>query len=148
MTAFRGCEHFIQAKQMQLNRDQNKVSYVEAVKRAGGELGAQNTKMSNPVLRSQQAFPALPVLPPDMLVFSRDAFLAFIADVLVGAKSVTRRSDVIKAVVGAADRFLGVRQISPEKLHEYMSEKQHLESSQMSRSDGMEVQVESNDAVD
>ena len=127
MTAFRGCEHFIQAKQMQLNRDQNKVSYVEAVKRAGGELGAQNTKMSNPVLRSQQAFPALPVLPPDMLVFSRDAFLAFIADVLVGAKSVTRRSDVIKAVVGAADRFLGVRQISPEKLHDYMSEKWHTD---------------------
>ena len=83
--------------------------------------------MSNPVLRSQQAFPALPVLPPDMLVFSRDAFLAFIADVLVGAKSVTRRSDVIKAVVGAADRFLGVRQISPEKLHDYMSEKWHTD---------------------
>lgn len=147
MAAFRGCEHFIQAKQIQSNRDQNKVSYMEAVRRGGGEIGAQNIKMSGSVIRSQRAFPALPVMSPDMLVLSRDAFLAFITDVLVGAKSTMKRSDMIKIVVGAAERFLGVSQLSPEKLHEYMTEKQHLDSSQLVRPDSMETQIESNDAV-
>lgn len=61
---------------------------------------------------------------------------------LVGAKSAGRKSDVIRAVVGAADRFLGIKEISPEKLHEYMTEKHNLDSSQTSRSDSMEMQLE------
>lgn len=50
-------------------------------------------------------------------------------DVLVGAKRIflsktVNRSDIIKEVVGAADRFLGARQV-PEKLHQHMSEVQN-----------------------
>ena len=49
-------------------------------------------------------------------------------DVLVGAKRIflsktANRSDIIKEVVGAAERFLGAKQV-PEKLHQHMSEVQ------------------------
>lgn len=45
---------------------------------------------------------------------------------------------MIKVVVGAAERFLDIKQISPEKLHEYMTDKQSLNTSQLSGSESTE----------
>jgi len=49
--------------------------------------------------------------------------MAFIVDVVTQAKVVTRRSDIMKLVIDAGERFLGTRQL-PEELHRYMVEKQ------------------------
>lgn len=69
---------------------------------------------------------------------SRETFLAFIVDVLVGAKSSNKRSDIIKIVVEAGERFLGVNQFLPEQLHEYMKGKQNMRTSQLSGLESME----------
>ena len=58
-----------------------------------------------------------------MLVFNKESFLAFVSDVLVGAQKAANRSDIIRLVVGAAERFLGTKQL-PEKLHQFMTEKE------------------------
>ena len=60
-------------------------------------------------------------LPSDMLILTKEAFLSFVSDVLVGAKKATNRSDIIRLVVGAAERFLDIKQM-PEELHQYMKE--------------------------
>ena len=62
------------------------------------------------------------ISPPDALVFSRESFLAFIVEVLVGAKMASTRSDNIPMVVKSAERYMGVQQ-PPEKLHSFMFEK-------------------------
>lgn len=50
-------------------------------------------------------------------------FLAFMADVLWAARDKSRRSDVIKVVVDAAERFLEEVYMDPEERHKYMRQK-------------------------
>lgn len=80
-----------------------------------------------------------------MMILSRESFLAFIADVFVGAKRTVMRSDIMKMVMGAAGRFLGLKQFLLEKLHECTREKQHIDNSQSTKSDSMEELYVDND---
>lgn len=73
-----------------------------------------------------------------MMILNREYFLTFIVDVLGGMKTTTRPSNIMKTVAGAAERILGTKQFLPENLHEYMIEKQHMNSSQMTRCGSME----------
>lgn len=77
-------------------------------------------------LGNKKDVPNIP--PPGMLIMSKESFLSFMVDVLVAAKRIfasktANRSDFIREVVGAAERFLGTKQV-PEKLHQHMSEVQ------------------------
>lgn len=47
----------------------------------------------------------------------KESFLAFMVDVLWAAKNQTRRSDMIKVVIDAVERFLEEVQVGPEQLH-------------------------------
>lgn len=46
---FHGCEHFVQARRVQIVRDQHKVSYAEAVKRVDREPGVGKVKVNSAV---------------------------------------------------------------------------------------------------
>lgn len=53
--------------------------------------------------------------------------MAFMADVLVASKHKETRSDVIRLVVGAAERFLNMTDYAPQKLHDFMSGKKRTD---------------------
>lgn len=80
---------------VQTVRDQHKASYTEAVKGVDMEQGFGGVKVNSTEMWSQPPLPTLPAFPPDMMILNRDSILAFISDVLVGAKTTTRRSDFI-----------------------------------------------------
>lgn len=83
-SAFRGCVPFVQARRVQTVKDQIKVPYAEAVKRADEERGLENVRMNSTVLGSQCHCPTLlAAVPPDTLMVGKESFLAFIVDVLV-----------------------------------------------------------------
>ena len=125
--AFRGCMHSVQVRRVQAVRENYKVSYAEAVQRVTRER-TDSTARKGAVMGSQRNVPKLmPALPSDMLIFNKESFLAFVT-VLVGAQKAANRSDIIRLVVGAAERFLGTKQL-PEKLHQYMTEKQGMDMS-------------------
>ena len=67
---------------------------------------------------------------------NKESFLAFVTDVLVGAQKAATRSDIIRLVGAAAERFLGTK--LPEKLHQYMTEKQGMDMSQLMRTNSLE----------
>jgi len=132
-----GCEHFVQARRVQVVKDQNKVTYAEAVQRVNRESGNGGTG-DRPVLGCKVSVPILPsASTSEMLIFSKESFLSFVSDVLVGAKKAANRSDVIRLVVGAAERYLSIKQL-PEKLHQYMMESQQMDRSQVSKTNSME----------
>ena len=121
--SFRGCMHFVKARKVETVRDQLKVSYADAVKTVQRGEGARRVSVTRVEGGGQSAPPqALLSLPPDALVFSRESFLAFIVEVLVGAKMASTRSDNIQMVVKSAEQYMGVQQ-PPEKLHGFMYEK-------------------------
>lgn len=127
MVSFRDCVHHEKARQIQTVRDQQKVSYSEAMKRVESGRSAAVNNMSRAVPSSQPLPPSVSqVIPPDTLLLQKESLLAFIVDVLVATKSKEKRSDVIKLVVSAAERFLGTRNFLPERLHGYMKEKQSM----------------------
>lgn len=55
----------------------------------------------------------------------------------MGAKKAANRSDVIELVVGAAERYLNIKQL-PEKLHQHMMESQCMGRSQLLKASSME----------
>lgn len=85
--AFRGCRYFVQAKQVQKVRDQEKISYVEAVKQVTGvrQVGEVNVNR-NVVQGVPRVKPSLSVYPPNMIILKRESFLAFMADVWLEPK--------------------------------------------------------------
>lgn len=129
--------HSVQARQVQVVRENDKVSYAEAVQRVAGER-TDSTARERAVMWSQRNVPKLmPALPSDMLIFNKESFLVFVTDVLVGAQKAANRSDISRLVVGAAKMFLGTKQ-QPEKLHQYMIENQGMDMSQLMRTSSLE----------
>lgn len=122
----------------------NKVTYAEAVQRVARESG-NGSSGEREVLGSQVPMSNLPsVSSSDKLIFSKESFLSFVSDVLVGTKKAANRSDVIRLVVGAAERYLSIKQL-PEKLHQYMMESQCINRSQMLKASSMEDVCEVDD---
>lgn len=134
---FYGCERFVQAKRVQFVKEQSKVSYAEAVQRVAREHG--NGKPRDEMVIGSQGIESnlSSALSSDLLVFNKESFLSFISDVLVGAKKAVNRSDVIRVVVDAAERYFNIKQV-PAKLHQFMTESQHKERSQLLRASSME----------
>ena len=64
------------------------------------------------------------------------SLLAFMVDVVWAAWNITKRSDAIKIVVEAAERFLEEVEMGPEELHTYMRQK--LEVQEREREGGRE----------
>lgn len=62
-----------------------------------------------------------------MQVMKKQSFLAFMVDVMWAAKNQTRRSDIIKVVIDAAERFLEEMQVGPEQLHTFMRQKMEMQ---------------------
>lgn len=123
VAAYRGCEHTIKARQVQAVKERDSVSYAEAVRTVTNRESGAGSR-SNVEQGSKRV--AQNVFPPDMLVLSKESFLSFVVDVLVAAKHIfssktANRSDIIREVVGAAERFLGAKQV-PEELHQHMSQ--------------------------
>lgn len=69
--------------------------------------------------------------------FNKESFLSFVSDVLVGANKAANRSDTIRLVLEAAERYFNIKQL-PDKLHHYMMESLHKERSQLLRASSME----------
>ena len=104
------------------------VSYAEAVQRVARER-TDSTVREGAVLGQRDGPKLLPALPSDMLVFNKESFLAFVSDVLVGAQKAANRSDIIRLVVGAAERFLGTKQLP---------ETRGMDTSQLTRTNSLE----------
>ena len=94
--------HFVKAHKVETVRDPLKVSYADAVTTVQRGEGARRVSVTRIEGGGQSAPPqALLGLPPDALVFSRESFLAFIVEVLVGAKMVSTRSEKANILVDA-----------------------------------------------
>jgi hypothetical protein len=126
--ALRGCMHSVRAGQVQAVREKDKVSYAEAVQRVARER-TDSTVREGAVLGQRDGPKLLPALPSDILVFNKESFLAFVSDVLVGAQKAANRSDIIRLVVGAAERFLGTKQLP---------ETRGMDTSQLTRTNSLE----------
>ena len=70
--AFCGCMHSVQARRVQAVRENDKVSYAEAVQRVARE-STDSTAREGAVMGSQRNVPKLmPALPSDMLIFNKE----------------------------------------------------------------------------
>ena len=102
------------------------MSYAEAVRKVSRGSVTESQSGRGAVPGNIRAEPKGPIMPPDMLIMSKESFLSFMVEVLAAAKKVfakeaSNNSDLVKEVVAAADMFLGVKQL-PEKLHEFFAE--------------------------
>lgn len=115
--AYKGCRHYVKALEIQKVRSNERVSYAEALKRVNNEQGA-----GNPYPRQLPLAPRVQIVhspPSDSFIFKKVDFLAFITDVVSGSKVSKNRSDVIKLVSNAADKYLKMT-ISPESLFQFL----------------------------
>ena len=134
---FCGCMHSVEARRVQPVRENDKVSYAEAVQSVARER-TDSTAREGAVMGSQRNVPKpLPALPSDMLILNKESFLAFVSDMLVRVQKAANRSDIIRLLVGAAERFLGTKQL-PEKLHQHMIEIHGMDMSQLTRTNSLE----------
>ena len=58
-----------------------------------------------------------------MRIEGKQSLLAFMVDVVWAARNITKRSDAIKIVVEAAERFLEEVEMGPEEFHTFMRQK-------------------------
>ena len=140
--AYWGCEHTKKARKVQEVKERDKVTYAEAVRKVTRECVVKERGRGPPTGNMRAEPSKCPTVPPDMLIMSKESFLSFVVEVLAAAKKVFARetsnnSDLVREVVGAADRFLGVKQV-PEELHEYFSEGRRREQRQREQHDGEE----------
>lgn len=112
--SFRGCEHHVRALEVERMKVEGKMSYADALKRVRGVGETTGTVKAS-------AASSLPVAPRQTI--GTQSLLAFMADVLWAARNQTKRSDIIRVVVHAADRFLEEVFLGPEELHVYMKQK-------------------------
>lgn len=97
---------------MQQYRDVNKgVSYAEALRKVskGGETGE--------VRREREVPPMVACVTEESVVVSRVNSLAFMVEVLSGLKQTKNNSNVVRSVVQAAERVLGIGGVEPSSLY-------------------------------
>lgn len=114
---YKGCRCYVKALEVQRVRTNEHISYAEALKKVNNEQSAGN--------RYPQQLPQTPRVqivhspPSDSFIFKKVDFLAFITDVVSGSKVSKNRSDVIKLVSNAAEKYLKIN-ISPESLFQFL----------------------------
>ena len=122
LASSRECSHFVKAKQVQDVKKEHKISYAEALKRVEmprversqpSTSGSFVDLSSGPSMRADN----------QRVIVNKQAFLAFIVDIVYATREKKRSSDIIQCVVQAAGRFLGVGEYSPQELHSYMKDK-------------------------
>lgn len=120
MASSRECQQFMKARKVQEVRDQGKISYAEALKRVEGKTSAQS--LVNGTFSGAGPAGGSSSAPnnQEVLVVNKEDLLAFIVDVIYGARDKKSRSDIIKCVSEAAVRFLGLRDYAPQALHAFM----------------------------
>ncbi len=113
VAAYRGCPVHAKADVVQKMRDENKISYAEAVR-------IERASVSH-VVGSERQQQVCGKIPDDSIVIKNTEFLAFFSEavwrIIERAKN---RSDVAREVIVAADKFLGIKDIHPEMLYKYM----------------------------
>lgn len=103
--------------EVQRIRTNTPVSYAETLKRVNNEQNIGN--------RYPQQFPQAPRVqivhtpPSDSFIFKKIDFLAFITDVVSGSKHSKNRSDLIKTVSNAAEKYLQMN-VTPESLFQFL----------------------------
>lgn len=117
VSSFRGCEHHVRAVGVEKLRVEGKISYADALKKVRG-TGEPSRQVVVEVPSDSQ-----PDREKVRQIVGTQSFLAFMVDVLWAVRDQTRRSDVIKVVVDAAERFLEEACMGPEELHKYMRQK-------------------------
>ena len=131
LASFKECGHFVKAKQVQEVRDQHKISYAAAVKRVEGLRGPGNVERTPTGGSLMSHLPSSDM--SNQIRINKESLLAYIVDVIFGAREKRSRSDIIKFVPEAAVRSLGIKEYSPQSLHEFMKTRQVIPS-QESRS--------------
>lgn len=112
----RECEQYKQAMRVQQFRETNKgVSYAEAVKKI-----ETCGKVSDSRRREEECPPSVAYVTEDSVVVSKMKFLAFIVDVMCDMKQTKNNADVVRSVVKAAERSLGVVEVEPAALYRYV----------------------------
>ena len=115
ITSFRGCESHITAVEVEKVRAGKDMSYAEAIRQVKG-----TGEDSRPVGTSAHPLPGKGDI---MRTDEKKSLLAFMVDVVWAARNITKRSDAIKIVVEAAERFLEEVEMGPEELHTFMRQK-------------------------
>lgn len=126
MASFRGCHHAEKAKQVQEVKEQHKISYAEALKKIDGRSDRGSVYVSSQMASvAPRSPPPRPQVPADSIVVKKESLLAFMVDVMcaatINSAKVQNKSDVMKVVAEAAERFLGMGACDPVELHAYMA---------------------------
>ncbi len=95
-------------------RDENKISYSEALRRI------EVTSVSH-VAGSVKQQQLCGKIPDDSIVIKKMEILAFFSEAVVRIiERAKNKSDVAREVVAVADKFQGIKDIHPEVLYNYM----------------------------
>lgn len=129
MASSKECNFFVKAKKVQEVQMGSKITYAEALKKVEGAKEPVNVGK----IHGGKAPSA--VRDSNEISFSKESFLAFIVEVVVGARDKKTSSDVIQVVARAADRCLGIKGYTPEELHGYLTTSQESLPSGQGRSD-------------
>lgn len=82
------------------------------------------------------------------MTLSSESFSTFTADVLIRAKITTKRADNKKLVAGTGEGCNGTKQFLLYRLHECITEQQHMSNSQLTGRDNMKELYVDDDASD
>lgn len=142
MASSRECSLFMKAKKVQEVKEQQKITYAEALKKVEGGSGPAVARANSGRLLVQSQLSSDVTEAQSGLVIQRESLLAFIVDVIYGAREKKSRSDIIQFVAEAANRFLGPEKSSPKNLYQYMR------TVQVSKSDQSQNLIEMKDFED
>lgn len=117
----RECGYFKQAVKVQDYRETNKdLSYADVVKhlKKCEEVGEMR--------RGEECPPQKTTVPQDSILVNKVNFLAFIVEVMSGLKLAKNNSDIVRVVIKAAERDLGISDVDPGFLHSFVFSKDRM----------------------
>lgn len=118
MASSRECDHFTKARKVQVVKEQHKITYAEALQRMEGVAPVMSGARVAGIGGS--AVSELADVRSNGLVVHTESLLAFIVNVLCSMGGKSSRSDLIKSVAVAANRFLGLPDLTPQSLSGYI----------------------------
>lgn len=124
MASSKECHQFIKAKQVQEIKESQKIAYAEALKKVGKNTNTPSSVKTSPNVPIEGSRLLPNSSNQGLVVVNKEALLAFMVDVLYGARDKQSRSDIIKFVSEAAVRFLGFKDYAPQDLHAFMRARQ------------------------
>lgn len=115
--AYGGCEVRKRAVEIQKERDGNKLSYAEAVKKVDSrkKKESEEKELWKDLTRNEEKESKKS---DDTMIVSKKSFVLFMAEVINCSAQTERRTEKIQIIVRAADRFLDIKGLTWEMVRD------------------------------